>query len=87
MPWRPAGGSEDDGVALTSSATSEIARNVQQAASGTQQVSTNIGGVTQAAAETGTAAVQVLSSARSLSQEATELKEAVGRFLRGVKAA
>jgi methyl-accepting chemotaxis protein len=70
-----------------SAATAEIARNVQQAAVGTEQVSANIGGVTQAAAETGTAAGQVLSSAQSLSQEASELGDAVGKFLQSVRAA
>jgi methyl-accepting chemotaxis protein len=70
-----------------SAATAEIARNVQQAASGTQEVSANIGGVTDAAAETGTAAGQVLSSAQSLSREAISLKEIVASFLEGVRAA
>jgi len=37
-------------------ATKEIARNVQQAARGTQEVTTNIGGMTRAASETGMAA-------------------------------
>jgi len=70
-----------------SAATAEIARNIEQAATGTQDVSSNIGGVTQAATETGTAAGQVLSSARSLSEEAIELREIVGAFLHGVKSA
>ncbi len=70
-----------------SAATAEIARNVQQAATGTQEISGTIGGVTQAAAEAGTAASQVLSSARSLSQEATALKDVVSRFLDNVRTA
>jgi len=70
-----------------SAATAEIARNVQQAATGTQQVSANIGGVTQASTETGAAAGQVLSSARSMSKQASELREVVGTFLQGVRAA
>ncbi|MDR3435629.1 MAG: methyl-accepting chemotaxis protein [Telmatospirillum sp.] len=70
-----------------SAATAEIARNVQQAAAGTQEVSVNIGGVTQASSETGQAAGQVLSSARSLSTEATELRDVVTRFLQSVRAA
>jgi methyl-accepting chemotaxis protein len=70
-----------------SAATAEIARNVQTAASGTQQVSGHIGGVTQAAAETGSAATQVLTSARSLARQATELKGTVSQFLQGVRAA
>jgi len=68
-------------------ATSEIARSVRQASDGTRDVSSHIGSVTQAAADTGTAAGQVLSSAQSLSQEAAQLKEVVGRFLMEVKTA
>ncbi|MGE5516336.1 MAG: methyl-accepting chemotaxis protein [Bacteroidota bacterium] len=68
-------------------ATAEIARNVQEAAVGTKQISANIGGVTKAAAETGGVSEQVLSSARSLSQEAVALRDVVGRFLQGVRGA
>jgi methyl-accepting chemotaxis protein len=70
-----------------SAATSEIARNIQQAAIGNQQVAANIGGVTQSSAETGSAAVQVLSSARLLSKEAADLREVVSIFIRDIKAA
>lgn len=70
-----------------SAATGEIARNIQQASSGTQQVSANIGGVTQASAETGVAAGQVLSSAKSLANEATNLRGVVNTFLSGVRSA
>jgi len=70
-----------------SAATAEIARNVQQAAQGTNEVASNIGGVSQSAAETGEAAAQVLISARSLSQDATDMKSVVDRFLDGVRAA
>jgi methyl-accepting chemotaxis protein len=70
-----------------SSATSEIARNVQEAANGTQHVSGNIAGVTRSASETGSAAGQVLESARALLREATELKSVVGTFIEGVRAA
>ena len=51
-----------------SSATREIARNVEQTAVGTEEVSTNIAGVRQAANDTGSAANQVLASARDLAQ-------------------
>jgi methyl-accepting chemotaxis protein len=68
-------------------ATGEIARNIQQAAVGTQEVTSNILSVTQAASETGSASEQVLSSARSLSGQAGELKAEVDRFLDGVRAA
>jgi methyl-accepting chemotaxis protein len=70
-----------------SAATAEIARNVQQAAEGTNEVASNIGGVSQSAAETGEAAAQVLVSARSLSQDATDMKSVVIRFLEGVRTA
>lgn len=68
-------------------ATREISRNVQEAAKGTQEVSVNIVGVTQAAGETGSAANQVNSSARSLSEQSRLLSKAVEDFLQGVKAA
>ncbi|MGE5516122.1 MAG: methyl-accepting chemotaxis protein [Bacteroidota bacterium] len=72
-------------VEQQSAATAEIARNVQQAASGTQEVSSNIGGVNQAASETGSAAMQVLSSAQSLAREAESLKQLVDSFLGNVR--
>jgi methyl-accepting chemotaxis protein len=68
-------------------ATQEISRNVQQAAQGTTEVSSNIGGVTAAAEQTGTAAGQVLSSAGALQKNGTELKSQVDEFLRTVRAA
>ena len=68
-------------------ATQEIARNVQQAAHGTQQVSSNIADVQQGASATGTASSQVLAAAKSLSGESSRLKREVGQFLRSVRAA
>jgi methyl-accepting chemotaxis protein len=68
-------------------ATQEIARNVEEAAKGTQEVSSNIGGVTEAANSTGAVANQVLSSARSLSEQSSELRNLVQSFLSEVKAA
>jgi len=68
-------------------ATQEIARNVEEAAKGTQEVSSNIGGVTEAANSTGAVANQVLTSARSLSEQSGELRNLVQRFLTEVKAA
>jgi len=68
-------------------ATAEIARNVQQAAQGTQQVSLTIEGVATAASESGAVAVQVLSSAAELSQQSERLKGEVDRFLSEVRAA
>ncbi len=64
----------------------EIARNVQQAAKGTHDVSANIAGVTQAASATGGAAEVVLGSAAALAGEARKLSDEVDRFLGGVRA-
>jgi methyl-accepting chemotaxis protein len=74
-------------VEQQSAATKEIARNVEQASTGTQEVSSNISGVGQAANDTGTAAAQVLASARDLSKQSVSLKSVVTRFLVDVKAA
>jgi methyl-accepting chemotaxis protein len=68
-------------------ATKEIARNVQQAAQGTGEVSSNIAGVTEAAEKTGTAASQVLGSAGAFSKQADVLRSEVERFLTTVRAA
>ena len=68
-------------------ATQEISRNVQQAAQGTHQVSTNIVDVQRGAGETGSASSQVLSAAQSLSRESNRLKTEVGKFLDTVRVA
>jgi methyl-accepting chemotaxis protein len=60
---------------------------VQQAAHGTQQVSTNIVEVQREATETGSASAHVLSAAQSLSRDSTVLKREVGKFLDTVRAA
>ncbi len=70
-----------------SAATKEIARNVEQASTGTQEVSANITGVSQAANDTGSAAHQVLASARDLANQSEALKSLVGAFLSDIKAA
>ena len=68
-------------------ATQEISRNVQQAAQGTLQVSSNISDVQRGAGETGSASTQVLSSAQSLSSESNRLRLEVDKFLATVRAA
>ncbi|WP_207456138.1 methyl-accepting chemotaxis protein [Azospirillum sp. SYSU D00513] len=68
-------------------ATRDISSNVQQAARGTQEVSNNIAGVNQAAAETGSAASQVLGAAGGLSREAGVLRQEVEHFIATVRAA
>ncbi len=77
-----AGAVEEQGAA-----TREIAANVQQAAQGTADVSSNIAGVTEAASQTGAAANHVLSAAESLSGLSARLRDEVGRFLQHVRAA
>jgi methyl-accepting chemotaxis protein len=69
------------------SATREIARNIQQAANGTQDVSSNISGVQQAATDAGAAATQVLGAAEQLSQQSKDLASQVNGFLADVRAA
>ena len=61
-------------------ATQEIARNVEQAAQGTQQVSGNIAGVTSAADETGSAANQVLHVAQVVADSTQSIERLVGTF-------
>jgi methyl-accepting chemotaxis protein len=68
-------------------ATSEIARNVQQTAEATQEVTVNIAGVGRAAAETGSAATQVLGAAGGLSQQSERLSAEVRAFVADVRAA
>ena len=68
-------------------ATQEIGRNVSQAAQGTQDVSSNIISVTEAAASTGAASNQMLGSAGALAERANTLNALVGRFLEDVQTA
>ena len=63
------------------------ARNVQEAARGTEQVTGSIGDVQQGAVETGSAASQVLGAAQELSRHSNDLSREVSIFLSGVKAA
>jgi methyl-accepting chemotaxis protein len=68
-------------------ATCEIVRNVAQAAEHTRTVSVQIGGVTESAAETGSASGHVLSAAADLSRQAGQLQGEVSAFLASVRAA
>jgi len=68
-------------------ATGEIARNVQEAAQGSEVVSRTVSTMQDAAAETGQAAEEVNSAANSLNRTAAELKQAVSVFLGEVRAA
>ncbi|WP_158043465.1 methyl-accepting chemotaxis protein [Skermanella pratensis] len=73
---------EEQGVA-----TREIARNIQEASRGTDEVSTNINGVHGAAGETGRTATQVLDAAAGLAHQAEALHREVGDFITRVKSA
>ena len=68
-------------------ATREIARNIQSVAAGSTEISDHIGGVSAAAAATGSAASEVLTSARDLDQQSGMLRSAVDEFLGKVRAA
>jgi methyl-accepting chemotaxis protein len=68
-------------------ATHEISRNVQQVAGGTTDVASNITSVNRGAAETGSASAEVLTSARSLANEASRLKSEMSKFLATIRAA
>jgi methyl-accepting chemotaxis protein len=67
--------------------TTEIARNVGEAAKGTAQVAEKIVEVNRGASATGAASGQVLGSARALSDESGHLKAEVEKFLNTVRAA
>ena len=68
-------------------ATREIARNVQHAATGTTEVSSNIVGVSQASADAGSAAAEVLTASDGLRREADVLRQEIDDFLAGIRAA
>ncbi len=66
-------------------ATTEIARNIDNAASGTAQVYENIAQVSQAMRETDDAAKDVLTAVESLQQQSVTLRAEVDRFLAGIR--
>jgi methyl-accepting chemotaxis protein len=68
-------------------ATSEIARNVGEAAQGTQVVSGNVAQVMGASSQTGDAARQVLAAATDLSSQAQALRGEIERFLSKIRSA
>jgi methyl-accepting chemotaxis protein len=68
-------------------ATTEIAQNVQRAATGTQNISAHIGSVTQAASAAGAAAKNAMNAARPVSNQEAVLRDVVKQFLSGVRAA
>jgi methyl-accepting chemotaxis protein len=74
-----------EAVRLQATFTQEIAGNISEAAKGTSHVASSITDVSEGAIKTGTASSQVLTSARTLSQESASLKSAVEEFLATVR--
>ncbi|WP_284178270.1 methyl-accepting chemotaxis protein [Rhabdaerophilum sp. SD176] len=68
-------------------ASEGIADGVIHAAERTQQVTSNISGVSDAADQNGSAAMQVLQSASQLSEAAADIKSEMDRFLGQIRAA
>lgn len=68
-------------------ATQEIARNIDHAASGTNQVFENISSVNQSIVETDTAAKEVLGAVEALRGEASTLRQEVDTFLTEIRRA
>jgi methyl-accepting chemotaxis protein len=68
-------------------ATREIARNVQQAARGTGDISQSISGVKVASSESSTAAGQVLDASGELTRQSENMRQFVETFISGIKAA
>jgi len=70
-----------------SSASVEIARNVEYAALGTSEVSHSVVPVSGAAENTGSAALEVETAAKDLARQSSDLQREVESFLRGIRAA
>ena len=97
MTWNSFSSSPSSTIAITEpntgtrcrkgAATREIAQNIQSVATGSSEINAHIGGVTTAAAATGTAASEVLANARELDGQSGMLRSAVDGFLAKVRAA
>lgn len=74
-------------VVAQGAATQEIARNVQQAAEITQDVSTHATDVKFASTSASSAVSQMIAAASDLSRQSESLRGQVGSFLRDIKAA
>jgi methyl-accepting chemotaxis protein len=76
-----------EAVEQQQAATQDIARNVGETASGTEDVTQHIAQVQQAAMHTGQAANQLLASASEVARSSSDLRREVETFLSGVRAA
>jgi methyl-accepting chemotaxis protein len=74
-------------VTQQNATTAEIARNAEQAAGGSRDVSTNIGSVSRAAADTGRVANEMVRAAVELTQQAATLRQGADGFIARVRAA
>jgi methyl-accepting chemotaxis protein len=74
-------------VVEQTTATDEIARNVQMVARGTRDFADEIVEVDRRAGETGTSSEQVLKAARQLAEQATDLRGELDSFMQSVRAA
>jgi methyl-accepting chemotaxis protein len=74
-------GTVSGAVSEQEAATTEIARNIEMAAQGSQQVTLNIAGVADSTDKTKTAAADISHSATGLADRATELRDEVHDFL------
>ena len=73
-------------VGQQNAAAGEISRNIGQAASGTAQVARSIAGTAEATDNANRSADMVLATAHDLSNQATQLRASVDRFLANVAA-
>ncbi|HWA41950.1 MAG TPA: methyl-accepting chemotaxis protein, partial [Hypericibacter adhaerens] len=76
-----------EAVKQQGSATAEISRNVQEAATRTGQVSTSMADVTKSAEVTKSASTALLSSSSALTRQAADLKAEIDSFLAKIRAA
>jgi methyl-accepting chemotaxis protein len=73
-------------IAKISEINTSISGAVEQQSAATREVSVNINGVNQAAGEAGRSSTNVLTTARSLTEQATDLEQRVDQFLVSVRA-
>lgn len=67
-------------------ATGEIARNAQQAASGTHEVSSSVQGVSEASQQASAASTELLASSNNLAEQGDALRERMDTFIQKVRA-
>jgi len=75
------------GIEEQTAATGEIARNAQQAAGGTHEVSSSVQGVSEASQQASAAATQLLASSNSLAEQGDALREQMKAFINQIRAA